>query len=38
MLLRPRRAAASELAFAVPAGACDCHTHVFGDAARFPFV
>jgi predicted TIM-barrel fold metal-dependent hydrolase len=21
----------------VPAGACDCHTHVFGDPARFPF-
>jgi predicted TIM-barrel fold metal-dependent hydrolase len=25
------------IAFAVPAGACDCHTHVFGDPARFPF-
>ena len=37
VLLRPRRAAASEIAFAVPAGACDCHTHVFDDAARFPF-
>ena len=37
VLLRPRRAAASELAFAVPTGACDCHTHIFGDAARFPF-
>jgi len=24
--------------FRVPAGACDCHTHVFGDATRFPFV
>lgn len=24
--------------FAVPAGACDCHTHVFGDAQRFPFT
>lgn len=24
--------------FAVPAGACDCHTHVFGDARRFPFA
>ena len=36
ILLRPHRAAASELAFAVPAGACDCHTHIFGDAARFP--
>jgi predicted TIM-barrel fold metal-dependent hydrolase len=24
--------------FAVPAGACDCHTHVFGPAARYPFA
>ena len=24
--------------FKVPAGACDCHTHVFGDATRFPFA
>lgn len=23
--------------FPVPAGACDCHVHVFGDARRFPF-
>ncbi len=23
--------------FRVPSGACDCHTHVFGDPARFPF-
>lgn len=23
--------------FEVPAGACDCHTHVFGDPAQFPF-
>jgi predicted TIM-barrel fold metal-dependent hydrolase len=22
--------------FAVPAGACDCHTHIFGDPRRFP--
>lgn len=22
--------------FAVPAGACDCHTHIYGDPARFP--
>jgi predicted TIM-barrel fold metal-dependent hydrolase len=25
-------------AFRVPAGACDCHTHIFGDPARFPFA
>jgi predicted TIM-barrel fold metal-dependent hydrolase len=24
--------------FDVPAGACDCHTHVIGDPARFPFT
>jgi predicted TIM-barrel fold metal-dependent hydrolase len=24
--------------FAVPAGACDCHAHVFGDPMRFPFI
>jgi polyphosphate glucokinase len=24
--------------FSVPAGACDCHVHVFGEAAEFPFV
>jgi predicted TIM-barrel fold metal-dependent hydrolase len=24
--------------FDVPAGACDCHTHVFGDPRRFAFV
>ena len=23
--------------FSVPPGACDCHTHVFGDPAKFPF-
>jgi predicted TIM-barrel fold metal-dependent hydrolase len=23
--------------FNVPAGACDCHTHIHGDPARFPF-
>jgi predicted TIM-barrel fold metal-dependent hydrolase len=25
------------VAFPVPAGSCDCHTHVFGDAGRFAF-
>ena len=24
--------------FEVPPGACDCHTHVFGDPSRFPFA
>ena len=24
--------------FDVPAGACDCHVHVFGDPAKFPFA
>jgi predicted TIM-barrel fold metal-dependent hydrolase len=36
-VLRPSSMRASELAFAVPSGACDCHAHVFGDPARFPF-
>lgn len=37
VLLRPGEARASQPAFDVPAGACDCHTHLFGDPARFPF-
>lgn len=28
---------ATPVNFDVPAGACDCHTHIFGDPARFPF-
>jgi predicted TIM-barrel fold metal-dependent hydrolase len=24
--------------FEVPSGACDCHTHIFGDSQRFPFA
>jgi predicted TIM-barrel fold metal-dependent hydrolase len=28
---------ATAVSFAVPAGACDCHTHIFGDPARYPF-
>src|SRR5450759_434213 len=24
--------------FEVPPGACDCHTHIFGDSQRFPFA
>jgi predicted TIM-barrel fold metal-dependent hydrolase len=38
----PLNAAASQPAtpvkFDVPPGACDCHTHIFGDPARFPFT
>src|ERR1700736_4779129 len=26
------------VSFQVPAGACDCHAHIFGDARRFPFT
>src|SRR5438128_5939943 len=28
---------ATPVRFAVPAGACDCHTHIHGDPAKFPF-
>ena len=44
LILRPRtsRATASQpatpLTFEVPARACDCHTHIHGDPARFPFL
>src|SRR2546421_7934007 len=27
---------ATPVNFDVPAGACDCHTHIFGDPRRFP--
>jgi predicted TIM-barrel fold metal-dependent hydrolase len=43
MAMRPRnsQAKASQPAtpvnFDVPAGACDCHTHIHGDAQKFPF-
>ena len=29
---------ATPVDFAVPPGACDCHTHVIGDPAKFPFA
>jgi predicted TIM-barrel fold metal-dependent hydrolase len=29
---------ATPLAFEVPAGACDCHTHIYGDPEQFPFI
>jgi predicted TIM-barrel fold metal-dependent hydrolase len=39
---RAKRMQASQpstpVAFDVPPGTCDCHTHVFGDPQRFPFV
>jgi predicted TIM-barrel fold metal-dependent hydrolase len=39
---RAVRASASQpstrVNFNVPADACDCHTHIFGDPARFPFA
>jgi predicted TIM-barrel fold metal-dependent hydrolase len=28
----------TKISFDVPAGACDCHTHVFGDPSRFSFA
>jgi predicted TIM-barrel fold metal-dependent hydrolase len=28
----------TKLHFEIPSGACDCHVHVFGDPARFPFA
>ena len=28
----------TEVNFAVPRGACDCHVHVFGEARDYPFV
>ena len=28
---------ATPVNFDVPAGACDCHTHIFGDPEKFPF-
>ncbi len=35
--LQPLGARAEQPSFSLPAGACDCHTHIFGDPARFPF-
>jgi predicted TIM-barrel fold metal-dependent hydrolase len=29
---------ATPVNFAVPSGACDCHTHIIGDPAKFPFA
>ncbi len=37
-LLPASATARTRLAFDVPAGACDCHVHVFADTKRFPYV
>jgi len=37
VLVRAGQAWASQPSFAMPAGACDSHTHIFGDPVRFPF-
>jgi predicted TIM-barrel fold metal-dependent hydrolase len=29
---------ATPVNFAIPPGACDCHTHIIGDPAKFPFA
>jgi predicted TIM-barrel fold metal-dependent hydrolase len=29
---------ATSVNFDVPPGACDCHTHIFGDPSKFPFA
>lgn len=29
--------AQTRINFAIPPGACDCHTHIFGDPKQFPF-
>lgn len=36
---RPGKAAqpATRVSFEVPAGACDCHTHIHGDPQQFPY-
>ena len=36
--LRAGAAGRTAVDFDVPRGACDCHVHVFGDPAKFPFA
>src|SRR2546425_13180722 len=42
MCARPALAKASQPAtpviFDVPAGSCDCHTHIYGDPVQFPMI
>ena len=42
LAIQPRTMTASQpataVSFRVPPGACDCHVHVFGRAAEFPFA
>jgi predicted TIM-barrel fold metal-dependent hydrolase len=37
VLLAKASQPATKIAFRVPAGACDCHVHLFGDPQRYPF-
>ena len=38
-IVRPRaQQPLTPVAFEVPPGACDCHTHIFGEPTRYPFV
>ena len=37
-LLAAAAQSVTPVSFDVPAGACDCHVHVFGDPQRFPFT
>ena len=37
LLLAKASQPATPVNFAVPPGACDCHTHIFGDPQRFPW-
>lgn len=37
MLAAAAALAGTRVNFTVPPGACDCHTHIFGDPAKFPF-
>ena len=36
--IRPPDPAPRRPRFVLPAGSCDCHSHVFGPAARFPYA